>query len=175
MRPNFWPNTPDILSGPLRGGPPAAFALRFVLAATLAPSYGVYSGYELYENEPASADNEEYLGSEKFEIKHRDLSRPGFPGPPNGRGQRHPQAPPRLLRLRNVRFHASDNPNVMAYSKTSDDGSDVVLVVVTLSPYTIEESVLHLDLAALGLPPDARFEVHDELSGETYSWGPIPT
>ena len=61
MRPNFWPNTPDILSGPLRGGPPSAFALRYVLASTLAPSYGVYSGYELCENAPASPDNEEYL------------------------------------------------------------------------------------------------------------------
>ena len=81
MRPNFWPNTPDILSGPLRGGPPSAFALRFVLAATLAPSYGVYSGYELCENVPASPDNEEYLDSEKYEIKHRDFARPGSLAP----------------------------------------------------------------------------------------------
>jgi starch synthase (maltosyl-transferring) len=75
MRPNFWPNTPDILSGPLRDGPPSAFASRYVLASTLSPSYGVYSGYELCENVPASPDNEEYLGSEKFEIKQRDFSR----------------------------------------------------------------------------------------------------
>jgi starch synthase (maltosyl-transferring) len=67
--PNFWPNTPDILAGPLRYGPPAAFALRLVLAATMSPSYGVYSGYELYENLPASEHNEEYLNSEKYEIK----------------------------------------------------------------------------------------------------------
>ena len=77
MRPNFWPNTPDILSGPLREGPPSAFALRFVLAATLSPCYGVYSGYELCENVPASPDNEEYWGSEKYEIKHRNFARPG--------------------------------------------------------------------------------------------------
>ena len=69
MRPNFWPNTPDILSGPLRNGPPAAFLVRFLLAATLVPSYGVYGGYELYENEPASEANEEYLHSEKYEIR----------------------------------------------------------------------------------------------------------
>src|SRR5207302_10039757 len=76
MRPNFWPNTPDILSGPLRDGPPAAFALRLVLAATMVPSYGIYSGYELCENEPASPSNEEYLSSEKYEIKQRDWGRP---------------------------------------------------------------------------------------------------
>ena len=80
MRPNFWPNTPDILSGPLRDGPPAAFALRYILASTLAPSYGVYGGYELCENAPASPDNEEYLGSEKYEIKERNFSRPGISG-----------------------------------------------------------------------------------------------
>ena len=67
MRPNFWPNTPDILSGPLRNGPASAFAMRLILAATLSPSYGVYSGYELYENQPASETNEEYLNSEKYE------------------------------------------------------------------------------------------------------------
>ena len=72
MRPNFWPNTPDILSGPLRHGPPAAFKLRLVLAATMVPNYGIYSGYELFENEPASDSNEEYLYSEKYEIKRRD-------------------------------------------------------------------------------------------------------
>ena len=98
MRPNFWPNTPDILSGPLRGGPPAAFALRLVLAATLAPSYGIYSGYELCENEPASPDNEEYLGSEKYELKHRDFSRRGTLAPlvkaVNATRRRHPAFAP---------------------------------------------------------------------------------
>ncbi len=95
MRPNFWPNTPDILSGPLRLGPPAAFALRLVLAATLSPSYGVYSGYELYENLPASEQNEEYLNSEKYEIKDRDYSRPDSLAPLMVAAQRHPPPPPR--------------------------------------------------------------------------------
>jgi starch synthase (maltosyl-transferring) len=174
MRPNFWPNTPDILSGPLRGGPPSAFALRYVLAATLAPSYGVYSGYELFENEPASPDNEEYLNSEKYEIKHRDLSRPGSLSPLfaaiNESRKRHPA----FASLRSVRFHGSDNPSIMAYSKRSDDGDDIVLVVVTLDPYAIQESVLHIDLDALGLAPDCLMDVKDELSGETYTWGAHP-
>ncbi len=174
MRPNFWPNTPDILSGPLREGPPSAFALRFVLAATLTPCYGVYSGYELCENAPASPDNEEYLNSEKYEIKHRNFARPGSLAPLfrdiNAIRRRHPA----FSRLRTVFFHASDNPNVVVYSKAVEDWSDVVLVVVTLDPYATQESTLHLDLAALDVSPDHPFEVYDELSGETYTWGAHP-
>jgi starch synthase (maltosyl-transferring) len=174
MRPNFWPNTPDILSGPLRGGPPAAFALRYVLAATLSPSYGVYSGYELYENEPASPDNEEYLNSEKYEVKHRDYSRPGSLAPlfkaVNDIRRRHPA----FARLRNVTFHGTDNPSVMAYSKVSDDGADVVLVVVTLDPHVTQAATLHLDMGALGASAGGRLVVRDELSGETYVWADHP-
>lgn len=173
MRPNFWPTTPDILSGPLREGPPSAFALRFVLAATLAPSYGIYSGYELGENVPASADNEEYKAAEKFELKHRDFSNADLAPlikAVNDARRRHPA----FANLRGVRFHGSDNPDVMAYSRTSDDGSDAVLVVVALNPYVISEATLHLDMDALGLGPATSFEVYDELSGEGYTWGPDP-
>src|SRR5262249_51907524 len=115
MRPNFWPNTPDILSGPLRYGPPAAFALRLVLAATMSPSYGVYSGEELSETLPASELNEEYLHSEKYEIKHRDYSRPGTLAPLmtaiNEIRRRHPA----LHRLRTIEFHPSNNPQIIVY------------------------------------------------------------
>ena len=96
MRPNFWPNTPDILSGPLRDGPPAAFRLRFLLAATLVPSYGLYSGYELYENEPASETNEEYLHSEKYELRERELGTGRLDGAARGHPERHPASAPRL-------------------------------------------------------------------------------
>jgi starch synthase (maltosyl-transferring) len=175
MRPNFWPNTPDILSGPLRNGPPAAFALRVVLAATMSPSWGVYSGYELYENQPASETNEEYLFSEKYEIKHRNWQRPNTLAPLiakiNGIRRRHPA----LQRLRGIQFHNSSNSQVVAYSKVSDEGDDVMLIVVTLDPYHLQDAILDLDLAALGLPGDRPFDVHDELSGETFSWwGPNP-
>ncbi len=174
MRPNFWPNTPDILSGPLRGGPPSAFALRYILASTLAPAYGVYGGYELCENAPASPDNEEYLGSEKYEIKERDFSRPGSLAPlfttMNSVRRRHPA----FACMRNVYFHGSDNPSVIAYSKASDDGGDVVLVIVTLDPYATQEATLDLDAVALGLPPGGASEVYDELSAETYTWGLHP-
>jgi starch synthase (maltosyl-transferring) len=175
MRPNLWPNTPDILSGPLRFGPPAAFALRLVLAATMSPSWGIYSGYELYENEPASETNEEYLFSEKYEIKHRNWSRSNTLAPLiariNGLRRRHPA----LQRLKGIRFHNTSNPLVIAYSKVSDDGDDVMLIVVTLDPYHAQEAVLDLDLVSLGLPQDRAFDVHDELSGETFRWwGPNP-
>ncbi len=170
MRPNFWPNTPDILSGPLRLGPPAAFALRLVLAATLSPSYGVYSGYELYENVPASDQNEEYLNSEKYEIKDRDYSRPGSLIPLmaalNDIRRRHPA----FHRLRSIRFHPSTNPEIVAYSKRSDDETDVVLTVVNLDPHWPQDAILDLDLNALGLPDDRPIPIVDELSGERYQW-----
>jgi starch synthase (maltosyl-transferring) len=170
MRPNFWPNTPDILSGPLRFGPPAAFALRLVLAATLSPSYGVYSGYELYENLPASDQNEEYLDSEKYELKDRDYARPdslaSMMAALNDIRRRHPA----LHRLRSISFHPTSNPAVMAYSKVSDDASDAVLVVVNLDPHLSQDATLRLDLAGLGLPDDRPFMVFDELSGERFHW-----
>ncbi len=175
MRPSFWPNTPDILSGPLRDGPPAAFALRLALAATMTPTWGMYSGYEIYENEPASRESEEYLFSEKYEIKHRDFDQPGSLATLitsiNAVRRRHPA----LQRLRSIRFHQSDNPQIIAYSKVSDDGEDVVLMVVNLDPYHMQETTLGLDLRALGLPVDRPFAVVDELSLERYDWfGPNP-
>ncbi len=170
FRPNFWPNTPDILAGPLRGGPPAAFALRYVLAATLVPSYGVYSGYELYENEPASEANEEYLGSEKYELKHRDFDRPGTLAPLMGKVNEIRRAHPALQRLRNLRLLATDNPSVIAYAKLSDDRTDALLVVVTLDPEVPQESLVHLEPAELGLPGDRPYPMLDLLSGELYAW-----
>ena len=170
MRPNFWPNTPDILSGPLRDGPPAAFRQRLVLAATLVPAYGIYSGYELCENAPASASNEEYLHSEKYEIKERNFDDPASLAPfitvLNAARRRHPA----LQRLRNITFHGSNNPNVLAYSKHSDDRSDVVLMVVNLDPHGTSEATLDLDLGMLGLPWDGPYEAFDELTLQTFTW-----
>ncbi len=170
MRPNFWPNTPDILSGPLRNGPPSAFALRLVLAATLSPSYGLYSGYELYENQPASETNEEYLDSEKYQIRLRDLDQPGSLVPLITAVNRIRRYHPALRRLRSIRFFPTTNPQIIAYAKTSDDGSDRVLVVVNLDPYGAQEAIIHLDLTALRLPTAGSYVVYDELAGETYTW-----
>ncbi|HWC37608.1 MAG TPA: alpha-1,4-glucan--maltose-1-phosphate maltosyltransferase, partial [Acidimicrobiales bacterium] len=175
MRPSFWPNTPDILSGPLRRGPPAAFKMRLILAATMVPSYGIYSGYELYENEPASDANEEYSRSEKYEIKRRDWSRPDSLAPwigvVNSIRRRHPA----FWSLRNLTFHHSTNTRVLVYSKQTDDRSDVVLMVVNLDPSTTHESTLGLDLGVLGLADGELFEAVDELTGKVFGWtGPNP-
>ena len=170
MRPNFWPNTPDILSGPLRLGRPSAFAERLVLAATMAPSWGMYSGYELYENEPASETNEEYLHSEKYEIKDRDFDQPDSLVPMITRLNQIRRDHPALQRLRSICFHDTTNPQILAYSKASDAGDDVLLMVVTLDPIHTQEATLSLDLAALGLDPDAPYQVVDELTGEMFVW-----
>ncbi|MBW8826218.1 MAG: alpha-1,4-glucan--maltose-1-phosphate maltosyltransferase [Acidobacteria bacterium] len=173
MRPNFWPNTPDILAGPLRNGSPAAFRLRAVLAATLVPSWGIYSGYELCENQPASDTNEEYLNAEKYELKERDWG-----------GQLAGETLVDLLtelnrvrrdhaafqRLRGLRFHHTNNDQLIAYSRSSDDGGDVVLCVVNLDPLHAQDDLLALDLDALGLRDGQAFDVYDELTGQLFAW-----
>jgi starch synthase (maltosyl-transferring) len=141
----------------------------------MTPSWGMFNGYELYENQPASPTSEEYLHSEKYEIKHRDWRGADTLLPliarVNGIRRRHPA----LQRLRSIRFHDTDNPQVIAYSKVSDDGDDIMLMVVCLDPYTSQEATLQLDLDLLGLPTDHPFEVFDELGGEAFTWsGPNP-
>ena len=175
MRPNFWPNTPDILSGPLRNGPPPAFKVRLLLAALLVPSYGVYSGYELMESEPMSQANEEYFHSEKYEVRARNYDDPRSLAPwiagINEIRRRHPA----FSRLRNIQFHAASDPNLLCWSKVSDDGSDVVLVVANLDPWQTRDGTLSIDLGALGLPWDRPFEAYDELTNQSFTWqGPEP-
>ncbi len=170
MRPNFWPNTPDILGGVLRHGNRAAFLLRYLLAATLVPNHGLYSGYELRENEPASESNEEYLHSEKYEVKARDWDRADSIAPFITRVNEVRRAHPAFSFLRNIRFHEVDNDHVIAYTKGSQADGDLVLVVVNLDPHEVQEATVHLDLAAVGLPEWGPFRAHDELTGETYQW-----
>jgi starch synthase (maltosyl-transferring) len=184
MRPNFWPNTPDILPDSLWDQPPAAFRARLVLAATLVPSYGIYNGFELYENERLDgAANTEYLHSEKYEIRERDWDRPDSLAPYIAKVNEARRRHPAMRRLRNIRFHHSDNGNILVWSKghahDSDDGrsghGDLVLVVVNFDPHNAQETVLGLDLGAMGLPAGGRYFAHDELTGETYTWdGPNP-
>jgi starch synthase (maltosyl-transferring) len=175
MRPNFWPNTPDILSGPLRHGHLGAFKQRLVLAATLTPAYGIYSGYELGENEPASEHNEEYRYSEKYEVKDRDWDDPASLASYVRRVNEARRSHPALSELSNVHFEHSDNESILAYSKRSHDGSDVVLAVVNLDPFNVQEDTLWIDLERLGLPGDEPYEAHDELTDVIYVWeGPSP-
>ena len=167
-RPNFFVNTPDILPFHLQSGNPAIFAIRAILAATLSPSWGVYSGFELFEHTPLAQGREEYLNSEKYEYRPRDFTEePNLNlllGTLNGIREKHPA----LQQLRDIHFHHAPHDSVMAYSK--HDGDDVVLVVCSLDPDNTVESEVYLDLPALGLPPGAAVEVHDELSGDTYIW-----
>ncbi|ALV37774.1 alpha-1,4-glucan--maltose-1-phosphate maltosyltransferase [Streptomyces sp. CdTB01] len=173
MRPNFFVNTPDILHEYLQHGGRPAFEVRAVLAATLSPTWGVYSGYELCENVPLREGSEEYLDSEKYQLKPRDweaAERQGRTITPlitklNSIRRRHPA----LQRLRNLRFHNTDNDAVIAYSKTA--GQDTILVVANLDPHHTQEATVSLDMPQLGLEWHTFMSVHDELTGETYHWG----
>ncbi|MFF0156263.1 maltotransferase domain-containing protein [Streptomyces sp. NPDC005263] len=173
MRPNFFTNTPDILHEYLQHGGRPAFEVRAVLAATLSPTWGIYSGYELCENTPLKEGSEEYLDSEKYQLKPRDWETAEHEGRSlsplitrlNTIRRRHPA----LHRLRNIHFHRTDNDALIAYSKRA--GQDTVVVVVNLDPHHAQEATVSLDMARLGLERHESVSVHDELAGETYRWG----
>ncbi|MEY9810406.1 alpha-1,4-glucan--maltose-1-phosphate maltosyltransferase [Streptomyces albogriseolus] len=173
MRPNFFANTPDILHAYLQHGGRPAFEVRAVLAATLSPTWGIYSGYELCENTPLREGGEEYLDSEKYQLKPRDWEAAEREGrtiaPLITRLNTVRRDHPALHRLRNLRFHRTDNDAVLAYSKRR--GSDVVLVVVNLDPHRVQEATVSLDMPHLGLDWHETAPVRDELTGETYHWG----
>lgn len=171
FRPNFWVNTPDILPFHLQNGNPAVFALRAVLAATMAPSWGMYAGYELYEHIPIADGKEEYRDSEKYEIKVRDW---------NGAAKKDLTLAPfitvlnkirreniALQRLRNLYFHQTDSDQIIAYSKR--EGDNLILVVVNLDGFRAHETTVHWDLWALGFERDS-FDVVDLLDNNQYSW-----
>jgi starch synthase (maltosyl-transferring) len=176
MRPNFFVNTPDILHAYLQYGGPAAFKVRAVLAATGSPSWGVYSGYELFEHVAVKPGSEEYLDSEKYQIRIRDWAAAEAEGrslaPYLTRLNELRREHPALQRLRNLTVHRSDDEQVLAYSKTSvvEDQTDTVIVVVNLDPHSTRETMVHLDLPALGLDWQDSLLVHDELSGQTWTW-----
>ncbi|AEF39794.1 alpha-1,4-glucan--maltose-1-phosphate maltosyltransferase [Hoyosella subflava] len=174
-RPNLFVNTPDILHASLQYGGRAMFALRAALAATIAPTWGVYSGYELYEHEAVRDGSEEYLNSEKYELRPRDFTTPLHTGDSlepwllrlNSIRRRHPS----LQQLRTLRFHHTDNDALIAYSKQDPETGDTVVVIVNLDPFGTQYGTLYLDLPALGFAPDARLSAHDEVSGQTWDWG----
>ncbi len=168
LRPNLFVNTPDILHAYLQRGGPAAFKVRALLAATMSPSWGLYSGYELCENRPLHHGSEEYFDSEKYQYRPRDWSQPSL-APYLTRLNQARRAHQALHWLRNLRFHLVDNPEMIAYSKR--DGDDVVLVVCNLDPHHPQESFVHLWLPALGLDWERdAFELHDELTDATWTW-----
>jgi starch synthase (maltosyl-transferring) len=171
FRPNLWPNTPDILSEYLQEGGRPAFMVRLILAATLGSNYGIYGpAFELCENVPREPGSEEYLNSEKYEIKHRDLNSPVSLKNLIARVNQVRRENPALQRNQTLRFHDTDNPFVICYSKTSLDLANVIIVTVNLDPEHKQSSWVLLDLAALGLPADRAFQVHDQLSDARYLW-----
>jgi starch synthase (maltosyl-transferring) len=174
-RPNLFVNTPDILHESLQRGGPGMFALRAALAATMSPSWGVYSGYELYEGQPVRDGSEEYLNSEKYELRPRDFAGALAEGrslePWLTKLNAIRRAHPALQQMRTLRFQHIDNGGLIAYSKQDPATGDTVVVVATLNPYSAEEGTLWLDLASLGFGWHDRLIAHDEVTGETWDWG----
>ena len=174
-RPNLFVNTPDILHESLQRGGPGMFAIRAVLAATMSPSWGVYSGFELFEHRPVREGSEEYLDSEKYQLRPRDfegaLEREESLEPFIGQLNEIRRLHPALSQLRTIAFHHADNDAILVYSKFDPSTGDAVLVVVTLNPFAPEEATLWLDMPALGMEWHERFWVRDEITGEEYHWG----
>ena len=171
FRPSTWPNTPDILTEYLQFGGRPAFMTRLVLAATLSACYGIYGpAFELTEKLPRQPGSEEYLDSDKYEIKHRDLDRPDslrdFIARVNAVRRDN-----RALHFDwNLRFHGVDNDQLICYSKAEEDRSGAVLTVVNLDPHHRQSGWVALKLDELGVEPEENFQAHDLLSGARYVW-----
>jgi starch synthase (maltosyl-transferring) len=170
LRPNLWPNTPDILTDQLQEGGPPAFRLRFLLAATLGANYGIYGpAFEHMEREPREPGSEEYRDSEKYERRFR---------PPAATGIRELIARVNLIRRehpslqhdKTLRFHPTDTDQLLAYSKTLPDGSDGIVVIVNLDPVHPRSGWVDLRMPELGMAWDAPFVARDLLGGETFTW-----
>jgi starch synthase (maltosyl-transferring) len=174
-RPNLFVNTPDILHESLQVGGPGMFALRAALAATLSPTWGVYSGFELYEHESVRPGSEEYLNSEKYELRPRDFAGALAEGrslePWLRKLNEIRRAHPALQQMRTLRFHHVDNDALLAYSKQDPASGDTVVTVVTLDPVAVQEGIVWLDLPSLGFEWHDRLLAHDEVTGETWTWG----
>jgi starch synthase (maltosyl-transferring) len=173
FRPSFWVNTPDILPLFLQWGGKPAFTIRAVLAATLSPLWGVYSGFELFENAALGQGREEYLDSEKFQYRPRDWKAAEESGENLdmllGRLNQIRKEHPALQQLRDLHFHHAPHSSALVYSKKS--GDDVVIVVISLDPNDIVETEIYLDMEALGLTARDVYLVHDEITGQTWRWG----
>jgi starch synthase (maltosyl-transferring) len=171
MRPNLFANTPDILHEYLQKGGKPAFEARLVLAATLGASYGIYSGFELYENVPVRESSEEYLDSEKYEIRWRDFAAAESLADTIAQLNAIRRAHPSLQFDRGLEFHETDNDQLICYSKRAPDGTDPILVVVNLDPFKMQHGHIKLPLVDWKIEPGTVIEARDLLSDETYMWG----
>lgn len=171
FRPNLWPNTPDILPEYLQIGGRPAFASRLVLAATMGASYGIYGpAFELSEGRPRERGSEEYLDSEKYQIRDWDLERPDSLRELIARVNQVRRENPALHSDWNLQFHETDNDQLIAYSKRTDDGENALLMVVNLDPHYVQSGWLEIPLDEFGLDPHQPYQMHDLLSGARYLW-----
>ena len=180
MRPNLFVNTPDILHAYLQYGGPAAFKIRAVIAAMASPSWGVYAGYELFEHVAVKPGSEEYLDSEKFQVRVRDWDGAEAEGrtlaPYITRLNEIRREHPALHQLRNLTVHAGDDESVLVFSKLSPSSTigepdDIVIVAVNVDPHAARETIVHLNMPVLGMDWQDTFVVHDELTNQTWRWG----
>ena len=173
-RPNLFVNTPDILHESLQTGGRAMFAIRAVLAATMSPLWGVYSGFELYEHTPVAPGSEEYLDSEKYELRPRDFAAAAASGDSLESYIRLlnqiRRDNPAFQQLRTLRFHDTDNEAIIAYSKADPASGNVVLVVVNLDPRNAQEATVTVDMQAIGRHPGESYTVQDTITGSAYHW-----
>jgi starch synthase (maltosyl-transferring) len=171
FRPSLWPNTPDILTEYLQTGGRAAFQARLVLAATLGASYGIYGpAFELFENRPREQGSEEYLDSEKYQIKVWDRNQPDNMRELITLINQIRRENPALQTDRGLRFHPTENDQLLAYTKSSPDRSDVLLMVVNCDPHHTQRGMVTLPLDELGIEPDRTYQAHELLSGARYLW-----
>jgi starch synthase (maltosyl-transferring) len=169
FRPNLWTNTPDILPFVLQEGGRPAFMIRVALAATLSPLYGIYSGYELCENE-ALPGREEYLDSEKYQYKERDWNAPGNIKDWIARLNKIRKENRALQLYTNLRFHGADNDAILFYSKMTAARDNVILVVVNLDPHRKQNSFVYVPVESFGQMESDVYQVQDLLSGANYTW-----
>jgi starch synthase (maltosyl-transferring) len=167
-RPNCFANTPDILHEYLQHGGRPAFRIRLVLAATLSPVYGIYSGYELCENVPVKPGSEEYLDSEKYEIKLRDWNAPGNIKQDVARLNRIRLENKALQTLPNLEFLRTDFDGILAYRRAAEDNE--ILVIVNLDPHAAHETTIDVPIDRMGIGPNEPYEVTDLLNGLRYEW-----
>ena len=171
LRPNLWPNTPDILHDFLQTGGRSAFMARFILAATLGASYGIYGPpFELCEATPVAAGSEEYLDSEKYQLRTWDLDAPWSLRDLIVRVNQIRHAHPALQFDHSLRFHPTDNDHLICYSKVSPDATDVIITVVNVDSRNRQYGNVELDLQMLGIDPDHPYQVHDLLGDGRYLW-----
>jgi starch synthase (maltosyl-transferring) len=170
FRGNLWPNTPDILHETLQRGGRPAFKMRLVLAATLSSLFGIYSGYEVGENEPVRPGSEEYRDSEKYQIKARDWSAPGNLVDFVTRVNRIRRENRALQLYTNLRFHGADDPHILFYGKMTPEADNVVFVAVNLDPTATHASLVDVPVVDLGLAPDQPYRMHELLSDAWYEW-----